>query len=194
MPQEIKTIVYTLAELEALGNDKAVNKAFEWLQEANFSHEWWEHLCHDAKFVGADIASFDVYRRNISFRLEHDAPSVALAIKRNHGEACGTYRLACDFLSVYDDYHGVNGKITLLQRELDEAGERREYIEGDVFDDIAALEEEYAEKAADFARALGEEYLCLLVQEHELISSKEYLRDMAEANEYTFTAEGKRFG
>jgi hypothetical protein len=185
MPQEIKTMVYTLAELEALGNEKAIEKAYNWLYEASCNHDWWNFVYYDAKQVGVKIEGFDLDRgRSIDLRLAWDAPSVAVAIKREHGDQTPTHKLACDFLSVDDEYNGVNGKITLGSHDDSELS----------LDALSDLEEEYEEKVKEFTKALGEEYLSLLRQEYDYLTSKEALRDMAEANDYTFTAEGKRFG
>lgn len=176
MPKTIETTVYTLAELEALGNDKATERAYEWLYDAALDHEWWESTYDDAKQIGAEIRAFDLDRgRSIELRLTRDAISVALAIVANHGSTCETYILAQDFIGKHDAYHGVNGKITLAE-------------------DASNLEAEWEGIEAEFTRALGEEYLSLLRREYDFLSSREQLADFAAANEYTFTAEGKRFG
>lgn len=187
MPQEIITKVYTIKELEALGDREAIDKAYTWLAECALDCEWWESIYMDAADIGAEIRGFNAYRRTIDLKLNHDAISVALAIKQMHQEVSDIYKLASDFISKHDEYHGVNGKITLI-----DAAEREGEGMGPY--SLEVLQAEWEEIEQDFTRALGDEFLNLLEQEYNYIQQKEYLYDMAEANEYTFTADGKRFG
>ncbi|NBU72275.1 MAG: hypothetical protein EBS53_12660 [Bacteroidetes bacterium] len=185
MPKIIQTTVYTLAELEAMGNPTAITKAMCWLREVAVDDGWWDTIYMDAENIGAKILAFDTYHYTIKFRLQHDAPTVALAIKREHGEACETYKLAADFLSKYDDYHGVNGKITLINRDAVTASDLHPLNE---------LEDEWGEIERKFEKDLGQEYLAMLKDDYDARLEDNYIRELAASNEYTFTNMGKRFG
>lgn len=43
MPKIITKTVYSLEELKQLGNDRAVEKAREWLRQGACDYEWWEY-------------------------------------------------------------------------------------------------------------------------------------------------------
>lgn len=184
MPQDIVTTVYTFAELT---DDKARAKALQWLADAALDGDWWDSIYCDAENIGAKITGFDVYRRDIDFRLQQSAIDVAVNIAREHGDCTPTYQAAQKLLGEYDTFHGVNGSITL---------ERKALAEGDRFSssELEGLESEWENVEKDFTRDLGQEYLTMLRDEYEYMSGEEYLADFAEANGYTFTAEGKRFG
>lgn len=197
MPQEIKTTVYTYEELKVLGNDKATSFARGWLAERASGYDWWEPVYDDAKTIGGEIRGFELdCKMYIDFRHKLDTITTALRIRKNHGKDCATYELAMKFIGCYDEYHGVNGKITLNEKELDslrdvKGGQERFDV---VYKMAGKLEAEWETIEADFTHALGDEYLSMLRREWVYINSEEYLSDMAEANEYTFTADGRRFG
>ena len=105
-----------------------------------------------------------------------DAHETARLIVENHGEMCDTRKLADEYLKDHD-------KI-IDEAEKDEDGELSdEYAVDKLLDEI--------EK--EFARALGEEYLSILRQEYEYLTSEEVIKETIEANDYDFTEEGRIF-
>lgn len=167
----IETPVFEYAEL----NDKAKARALDWGRDVSTDGEWWESVYDDAERVGCKIEGFNTGRSNsIDFKLEWDAISVALAIRENWGEVPA---FVGEFISQHDAFHGVNGFITLS--------------EGDV---EADHEERWDEIEDEFTRALGEEYLQTLKNEYDYLTGDEQVEEFIEANGYTFTTDGKRFG
>lgn len=177
--QEIITKVYNFDEL----NEKAQARALDWVSEAALSHDWFDTTQEDAGQVGVKIVEFDLYRRSIEIRLTQSAIDVALNIKNNHGPDCETAKLAAEFIGQYDVFHGINGKLTLANKDEDFPTQT-----------LHELEDEWQGIENDFTQELGEEYLALLHREYEYLSSAEALKESIEANEYTFTEDGKRFG
>lgn len=162
---EVVTKVYTFDEL----SDRAKERAREWYREGALDYEWWEFVCEDSKEIGFEIEEFDLYRRTITGKLVGDAVYTAKAILENHGEECGTYSVAKRLLADAVGLHMIHGK----DYEYHESFE--ELIEG-------------------FRTALEREYLSMLDKEHEWLMSDECVDETIQANEYTFTEEGRRFG
>lgn len=144
-------------------SDDAKRKAIEDLYDINVSSDWWDATYYDAENIGCKIHEFDADRNNDIRLTCDDARKTAGLILENHGEMCDTYKLAEQYRKDFDALTQDEGGELLHQDELD----------------------------AEFTRALGEEYLSILRQEYEYLTSEEAIIETIEANEYEFTEDGK---
>lgn len=83
---------------------------------------------------------------------------------------------------------------TVAERVMKEHGKNTETYKTAKAYRHNAKEDKSDELLDEFEAALLEDYSIMLQKEYEHMYSDEYVDDMIEANEYTFTAEGKRFG
>lgn len=172
MPKIIETTVY---EYHELPTETAKAAARQWLSEAATDSEWWDTDYQDALDVGLKITGFDLERRGITIEIETSAPEVAETIIGNHGKECETYKAAHDYLRELDTIGAAcDAEDGTPERNTWEA--KREEIDG------------------DFLKELRRCYLHMLDSDYEYLTSAEHLAEFAEANEYTFTETGKRFG
>ena len=155
-------------------SEKAKRNAIEHLYDINISFDWWDSIYDDAETIGCKIKEFDIDRGSYRKLVCNDAHETADLIIANHGETCDTYKLATEYLKDHD-------KI-IDEAERDEDGElANEYAVDKLLDELDA----------EFARALGEEYLSLLRKEYEYLTSEDAIVETIQANEYEFTEEGK---
>ncbi len=168
----IRTKVYQFSELSKEAKQKAIETHFD----ININCDWWESVYEDAGQIGLKITGFDIDRASYcdgSFMLS--AAEVAQNISTNHGETCGTYKTAESFIEqwqpVYSDY-------------MDESSDNYESKE---------LEQKMIEMEDEFLKSLCEDYRIMLTKEYEYLTSDEAIQETIEANEYEFTADGKRF-
>jgi len=168
-----KTITKTVYEYDELPTEKAKERALNWYLEGAFDNEWWQSTYDDAAHVGIRITSFDLDRNK---RAEGDfinhADACAEKILEEHGETCGSYKTAKDYLA----------KVKAIVDGMPDS------------DDFSETEDELEELASEFLRAILEEYASMLQKEADYMSSREYLEEGIRANEYTFDKNGKREG
>lgn len=162
--------VYKFSELTEDQKSKAVEK----LYDINVDHDWWDCTYEDAKNIGLEITGFDIDRGAcIDAEFLLCAHEVAANIIRDHGGACETYKIASAFL---EEHEPVFGEYT------DETSEHYETREQE--DRLMDIEYE-------FFYAIKEEYLSMLRQEYEYLTSEEVIIETIEANDYDFTANGE---
>lgn len=89
-------------------------------------------------------------------------------IVNNHGKDCDTFKTATQFIAA----------VLAVKPDTDDTDE----------------EEERETLAAEFKRDILEDYLTMLRQEVEYRLKDETVDEDIRANEYTFTADGERFG
>jgi hypothetical protein len=171
----MKTIEINLYSFNEL-SDTAKAKALEKYRYKFADGMWWDLVYYDAKLVGIQIESFDIYPNSIEINLLYAGDDVANKIMTDHPKGSDTYNLAEEFLKERDylvrkHSDGVNKNVV---------AEENEYEFDNELDDL-----EY-----EFKKQLAEEYLSLLKQEYEYIQSDEYLTEMFEVNEYEFTEDG----
>ena len=171
----MKTVAINLFSFEEL-NEQAKDKALYELRDINLDYNWWEFIYEDAKKIGLKITSFDTERnRHAKGKFLLAANEVAQNILNNHGESCDTYKTAASFMEdwqpVFNDY-------------MNEEGENYESRE---------KENELTEMEEDFLNSLLEDYSIMLEKEMEYLYSDEAVIDTIEANQYTFTEDGKIF-
>lgn len=172
----MKTINLNLYKFDELSEESKQN-VLENLYDINVNYDWWEFTYQDAKNVSISIEGFDLYRRDITVNLLCDAYTTANEIMEQHGENCKTYKIASSFISEWDALveKYSDGKT------LDRVSEDNEYD----FD----VEAEELEK--EFKHDVAQEYLSILDQEYEYLTSEEVIIEAIEANEYDFTEDGK---
>jgi hypothetical protein len=170
-----KTInLYTFDELTPTAQDKAINN----LSDINTSHSWWETVYDDAKNIGLIITGFDIDRgRTVDGRLNNDIDTCIDTILKDHGSECETYKIA---LKYRQDYNALVEKFSdgIKTNKVAEGNE-------DEFD----TEADYIE--AEFKTNLNIEYLSILSKEYDYLTSREQIIETINANEYTFTEDGK---
>lgn len=159
----IETKVYQFDEL----SDKAKEKAIEWGRDLNVSHDWWDFICDDASNIGLKITEFDTYRGTIDGKFLTSGADVAREIIKNHGPNCGTYKTAIQF---------ETDKAKIFANPNDDNNDEK----------LDELEE-------NFRRSLLEDYILILKNEYEYMTSDEAVIETIRINEYDFTEDGKRF-
>jgi hypothetical protein len=164
-----KTIkLYQYNELSEEAKESARNS----YREHALDYEWWESVFYDAKQIGLEISSFDIYRKDIDGRLTESADYTANKIKESHGDKCGTVAEALYYEKTMADF--------LSNAEKDEHGELATY----------ALDHEKEEIEKEFLRSLLQEYLSMLEKEYDYLLSDESCEEMIVANEYEYTENG----
>lgn len=168
-----KHTVYKFDEL----SEEAKQKALENLYDINVDHEWWDATYYDADNIGLTIDGFDTDHGTIEGKLTDDMQSVCKSIMAEHGKDCDTYKLAKQYQA---DWSKLVSK----------------YSDGVTTDQVADGKEDDFDNEADdmteeFTQQLLEEYLSILRQEFEYLTSEEAIVDTIEANEYEFTKDGE---
>lgn len=178
MSKTIETKVYTYAELLELNNGPSIDAARHWFINAQFEDTYWfEGIKDEATALGIKIDSFDCDRgNNISGSLTKSAYDVAAGIKIEHGEKCGTYKVATAFML---DLNVLENRYK--DKETSEENQ----------DTFNAAKKDLE---MGFEKDILEEYLALLKNEVKYIQSDENIAEGMEANEYHFTVAGRRFG
>jgi hypothetical protein len=165
----VRTKVYQFSELD----ERAKVKAIDVNRFINVDGEWWEQTYEDAEEVGLKITGFDIGRSDeCTGEFQLSAHEVAANIIRDHGEVCGTYKAAQEFLDAANSIELAEGE---------EYGEGPEY------------ENKMMELEDDFLKALLSEYLIMLRSDYEYLTTDGAIIETIEANEYEFTKDGKPF-
>ena len=176
MARTIRTKVYKFDEL----NEDAKQKAIESLSDINVNYDWWQFVYEDAKNVGIQINGFDIDRESYCKGIFIESANyTANKIKFEHGENCETYKTAISFISDWDKLVAKysDGKNT------DKVTEDNEY---DFDNEADELENE-------FLNSICEDYRVMLSNEYDYLTSEEAIIETIRANEYEFTADGRRF-
>jgi hypothetical protein len=170
----MRTIEIKLYQFDEL-TEEAKEKAREWFRDGYLHEDWWESTYEDAKNIGLKIDGFDLDRnKHATGGLMLSANEVAANIMRDHGDGCGTYELAEQFMEEYSP---------MLAKYMDE--EDPEYESHCLEDDMQYLEDW-------FEKQLLEEYASMLQNEYEYLLSDENVDDTIIINEYEFNENGKR--
>lgn len=126
-------------------------RALEELAYINVDNEWWDCTQDDAREIGLNITSFELDRyQHITGELLDSIANICEAILANHGESCGTYKIAKKFRH--------------------RTGEDNEEL---------------------FLKELLNEYLSILNNEYEYLTSEESIVETIESNEYEFSIDGR---
>lgn len=163
--------VYSFNELSESAKQKVLND----LWDINVQYEWWEGTHEDAMNIGLKITSFELDRGGYcNGEFTNGACYTAGKILENHGEHCETYKTALTFQAERDEIVNTAPK--------DEDGE---------FEDERELDLKLDDCENEFLKSLLEDYRIILTKEYEYLTSKEQIIETIEANEYTFTEDGK---
>ena len=188
----ICTTVYSFSEL----SEEAKQKALENLYDLNVDYEWWDGVYEDAKNAGLSISAFDIDRGSYcKGELTTSALASATEILKNHGESCDTWKMAFDFVT-------ERNRLEKLFQHYDQMSYLYEYINEHKGIDVQdrydhwkelfyPIEEEIEEMEKEYENDLCGEYLSMLRKEYEYLTSEAAIIETIEANEYTFTKNGK---
>lgn len=168
--REIKTTVYTFDEL----NDRAKETAREWYRQYCIADDWYTFVYEDAERVGLKITAFDL-RGGVEAEFLASAEETAHKIEEEHGKTCATYTTAKAYLKKRDEL--IDGW------PKDGDGE---------FQSLSDLDARLDELDDEFSYDLREDYRIILQNEIDWIMSEEAVDENILANEYEFTADGKR--
>lgn len=169
----MKTIEIEIYEFSELSEDAKEN-AIEKLYDINVDYEWWQFAYDDAENIGLKITGFDLGRGwycNGEFILS--ACEIAQNILNEHGENCETYKTANNFMKlwqlVFNEYMDENSKLY----ESAESENDLQYLESEFLNDLLS------------------DYLIMLDNEYEYLTSEKAIIETIKANEYQFTVNGE---
>lgn len=198
----IQTPVFLYADLSGAAKEAAR----EWLKEGAFYSDWYEPTYEDAKTV---LAKFGFFNPEIQYsgfysqgdgasftaRWERDNVSKSLpnAIKRYAPKDEELNALAVRFAAWLAKWPtACNSSIGRVDHQHSHEYSVAVYQVDDDTDDI--LPDDCEKEFSEIARELMKWIYAQLKTEAENIESEKSLAELAEANEYTFTATGERFG
>jgi len=175
--KQITINTYEFIEL----SEEAKGRARDWYRQGALD-EWWERIFEDAARVGLRITSFDTDRNRHAtgeFMVFGGAEQVAGLILSEHGPACETRKASEKYLS---DFKSLNAEI--------------EAVDGDdeTNADWETWQDKRGELQSEYLKSLLEDYSIMLQNEREYLNSDESVDESIIANDYTFTATGKREG
>lgn len=158
-------------------SDEAKEVARNWYRSIASHDEWWDSTYEDAANIGLKISGFDLYRnRHATGEFIVNPKNCADSIIKNHGDTCESYKTAAQYIK---DFEAL-----LVKFPQDAVGDFIEYDAGnDTLDDLNG----------EFLKSLLEDYSIMLQEESEFLNSSESADENIRANEYEFTASGKRF-
>jgi hypothetical protein len=169
----IETQVFTFDEL----TDRAKEKALDSCRYLNVDHEWWESIYDDAENVGIKIKHFDTGRGwDIGIEFLSSAYESATKITKEHGDMCESHKTAKVFIREWDALvakysDGFNTSVVCYENEYE-------------------FDQEADELESEFVKSIGHDYLTMLRNEEEYLSSDESVKECIESNGYEFTEEG----
>lgn len=159
----MKTIEITFYKFEEL-SPEAQQKAIRINYSINVGFtDWWQDIYNDAERIGLKITGFDIERGNYcDGKIIGTYEETARLILREHGEKCATYQTALNYITEFDK---------IYNNSEDEEGDTDELNE-------------------QFLNDLLEDYLQMLKNEFEYLTSDEAIKETLIANDYDFTADG----
>lgn len=166
---------YSFDELTAEAQQTAINNN----DDINIFSNWWESTYEDAQRIGLKINGFDIDRGSFcEVRFIDSAPEIANKILKEHGETCDTYKTAAEFLDNYDK---------LVAKYSDGDGEKVKEVNEQDFDNEADDLEQ------DFKSDISGDYLKILRDEYEYLTSSDAIKETLIANDYEFTQDGENY-
>jgi hypothetical protein len=193
MPATITTEVYTLGELIERGDDRAVERALDWMLQAwaDITVECVSDALADAlsAMPGMRLEGWDYHRHEVS--IEGD--------------------LFVDDLSATDESHPLHDLLaappvchpdSAVFRLSFRTSRARDYggtLWLDMREDapFGWADPQYGpllDEVGEWLREIEARLSIVMREEYDYCTSREYLLECAEANGYTFTVDGKRFG
>jgi hypothetical protein len=150
------------------------SKVLENYYDINVDYDWWESTYEDAENIGLKITGFDTGRANYcngEFTLS--AYEVAANIIRDHGQKCETYKTAFSFMQQWQP---------IFNEYMNEDSEHYESAE---------YEEKMNDTENDFLNSLLKDYLIILRNEYEYLTSEDAIKETLICNDYYFNERGK---
>lgn len=188
----ITTDVYTLDELIQRGDESAVDRALEWMQEA-----WDDTICEEVS---------DWLTECISDALGQDSLTVdAWDYYRGYVEVSGNVRVGHTRIMEDGPLAGMSVPgadliysftyCTQAARDYGRCDDLWLYLREDA--PFGWADPEYdalCDEVSDFVREVEQRLAQAMRSEYEYLTSRERLMELAQVNQYTFSADGKRFG
>ena len=160
--------IYKYEELSVEAKERALREYCD----INVHHDWFEYVYEEAATIGCKISAFNIDRGSyIDMQIDDEIETSQLILK-NHGETCGTYKLAKRLL---DDVTGLGLNVNDIELEDEDT------------------EEEFDLLLLEFHENLKEEYLSILRIDYEYLISDEAIADSIIANEYEVAENGKKY-
>jgi len=168
--------VYKYSDLTEEQKNRVIDK---WLETGPMD-DWYDSVYEDAEQAGLKITGFDIERGNYcNGHFITSAIDCATAITDNHGEQCETYKTAKAFLDT------TGPMIELRDNFADDDDTTQEEYDG--FD---ANTEKIEELEEEFLKSILEDYRIMLQRDYEYQTSREYIEEMIQANDYDFDDKG----
>lgn len=179
----INRTLYTIDELDGSARDKALSH----LWDLNIDYDWWEHIYEDAATIGLQITAFDLgSRKSIAGKLTESLRDCCALIRKHHGEECHTFKTARQYLKGY-----ARALEVWRACELETCPEGyEEFSPSDWLGEFDSTYE-YKDIEEEFKKALLQDYLSMLQDEHDYQTSEEQILESVRANEYLFTEDGE---
>lgn len=173
-----ETITYKIYKFDELSSE-AKQKAIESFSDLNVDHEWWSFTYDDIKTIGGLCKGFSLGGDfNCDIEID-DIEETANLIIKNHSEQCETYETAQDFIKSkcelvvkYSD--GIN-KDEVLEENQSEFDDDMEYLD------------------SEFLNSIQQDYLKILCDEYEYLTSEEQIIECIKSNEYEFNQDGTQY-
>ncbi len=223
MAKIIKTEVFTYAELIKRGNAKATERARQWLQEAITDSDWhdyvlefWQSALSQIGFTDPQISFTGFWSQGdgASFTAQIDVAklaafmSAAIRPSQTISSESGDFRpyivYECGGVPFYPRYAKLVKLAGYIGAEVRRTSHRYShentcttYIDLSGSADKPCVEKlltSFREDVETLRRDLSRVIYRILKQEYDDQTSEESISDFAEVNDYTFTADGKRFG
>ena len=190
MPTIVETTIFTLDELEALGDARAVERALDWMAAAwedvaveNVS-EYLADALRAANLPGLTITGWDYWRGSVDIKGEVTAHDLA-SIPPGH------------FLGdvTFPHVEWIE-RVSICTRRAMDFGNRVwiDMAEDAPFGWAGGRYSDLISDAVEWQRWIERRLSKWMAEAYEAETSREYLLEMAQANGYTFTSEGVRFG
>jgi hypothetical protein len=192
MPATITTEVFTLDELVERGDEGAVDRALSWMGEV-LADVAVESVSEALDSTLGDLCGTTGWERGM-----RQGPITWSAWDTNPAYVELDYDFGPDDLTLdFPEGHSLAGLGALpdgvmrISRGRYEASITMDYDDEGFHAEVTPSVESAVE---DWLSDLTGRLVQVVVSEYDYCTSREYLLECAEANEYTFTADGKRFG
>ena len=148
--------------------DNIKEKVIEKHCDINVDFEWWDHLEYELKEMGIELISFDIERYKCELKFINGGHEIADHIINEHGKKCDTHKTSLEYLKNRDEIVNTSKDEYEMDIALDELRD-------------------------EFKSNLEQDYLVMLRNEYEYLTSEESITETLIANEYYFTLDGNIF-
>ena len=185
----IETEVFTLSELVDRGDDRAVDRALEWMLES-WNYDFTEQVSEVLSDVlteivpGLEWRTWEYWRSEVTVSGDFAVPNLD-AVPEGHALAglVFPHREWVDGVSFDSSRSRAYGGRVWVDLSEDAPFGWADDEYGGLLDDVRG-----------FVSEVEGRLVKVMVMEWEYLTSREYLLELADLNEYTFTVDGKRFG